>query len=121
MERRDHHAWTLEDLQAGLAASGTTADFSSIFRAAEKLVADGAARKILLEDGRARFELEQAHHDHLLCIRCGELVAVPCLIGRDDFATLERVAEIAITDHHLVLSGICRDCRTPASDGTRRE
>jgi Fur family transcriptional regulator, ferric uptake regulator len=120
MEERDHHAWTFEDLQAGLAARGTAADFSTIFRAAEKLVADGAARKILLEDGRARFELEQAHHDHLLCTRCGELVAVPCLIGRDDFAALEREAEIAISDHHLVLSGICRDCRDRPSERTGR-
>jgi Fur family transcriptional regulator, ferric uptake regulator len=120
MERHDHHAWTLEDLQAGLAARGMTADFSSIFRAAEKLVADGAARKIQLEDGRARFELEQAHHDHLLCIRCGELVAVPCVIGQDEFAALEREAEIAITDHHLVLSGICRECRTPSPDQVKR-
>ena len=111
MERHDHHAWTLEDLQAGLVARGMKADFSTVFRAAEKLVADGVARKILLEDGRARFELDEAHHDHLLCIRCGELVAVPCVIGPEGFATLEREAEIAITDHHLVLSGICRACR----------
>ena len=121
MEERDHHAWTLEDLQAGLAARGTAADFSTVFRAAEKLVADGAARKIQLEDGRARFELEQAHHDHLLCIRCGELVAVPCVIDRDDFAALEREAEIAITDHHLVLSGMCRDCRDLPPEPTGRE
>ena len=121
MERHDHHAWTLDDLQAGLTARGMAADFSTIFRAAEKLVADGALRKIQLEDGRARFELEQAHHDHLLCTRCGELVAVPCVIGRDDFATLEREAEIAITDHHLVLSGLCRDCRDPSPEqATRR-
>ncbi|HXP03270.1 MAG TPA: transcriptional repressor [Stellaceae bacterium] len=120
MERRDHHAWTLEDLQVGLAAHGVTADFSTIFRAAERLVADGATRKIQLEDGRARFELEQAHHDHLLCIRCGELVAVPCVIGRDDFATLEREAEIAITDHHLVLSGLCRECRDLSPDQAKR-
>jgi len=111
MEGRNHHAWTLEDLQAGLAAAGAPADFSTIFRAAEKLVAVGAARKIQLEDGRARFELAEAHHDHLLCTRCGELLAIPCVIGQDGFATLEREAKIAITDHHLVLSGVCRQCR----------
>jgi Fur family transcriptional regulator, ferric uptake regulator len=120
MERLDHHAWTLEDLQVGLIARGMSADFSTVFRAAEKLVAEGAARKIQLEDGRARFELEQAHHDHLLCTRCGELVAVPCVIGRDDFAALEREAEIAITDHHLVLSGVCRDCRNPSPEQAER-
>lgn len=118
MERRDHHAWTLEDLQAGLIAGGTTADFSTIFRAAEKLVAEGLARKIQLEDGRARFELAQEHHDHLLCTCCGELVAIPCVIGSGEVAALEREAEIAVTDHHLVLNGLCRECRDPSHSHT---
>ncbi|HXC30729.1 MAG TPA: transcriptional repressor [Stellaceae bacterium] len=111
MRERHHHAWTLEDLHAGLAERDIAADFSSVFRAAEKLAAAGDIRKLTLEDGRARFELRDAHHDHLHCTRCGELVPVPCLLGPGNFAALEREAGIAILDHHLVLSGICRDCR----------
>jgi len=113
MRERDHHAWTLEDLHAGLAGRAVPADFSSVFRAAEKLAAAGTLRKLTLDDGRARFELIDAHHDHLHCTRCGELVPIPCLIGAAHFAALEREAGVAILDHHLVLSGICRDCRTP--------
>jgi Fur family ferric uptake transcriptional regulator len=111
MRERRHHAWTLEDLQAGLAERSVEADFSSVFRAAEKLAGEGAIRKLTLDDGRARFELIEAHHDHLLCTKCGELVPVPCVIGARAFAALERAAGIAITGHHLVLSGLCRDCR----------
>jgi len=118
MQRRDHHAWTLEDLQAGLAEHTMAADFSSIFRAAEKLAAAGILRKLILDDGRARFELADTHHDHLLCTSCGELVAVPCVIGRDDFAALERDAGIAILDYHLMLSGTCRDCRTASGEAS---
>lgn len=114
MRGRHHHAWTLEDLQAGLAARAVVADFSSIFRAAEKLAAMGDIRKLILEDGRARFELHDAHHDHLHCTRCGELVPLPCLFGPSDVAALERETGVAILDHHLVLSGICRECRVPA-------
>lgn len=111
MRERHHHAWTLEDLHAALVERHVAADFSSVFRAAEKLGAAGDIRKLTLEDGRARFELTGAHHDHLLCTGCGELVPVPCLIGRADFAALERATGIAVRDHHLVLSGLCRDCR----------
>ena len=106
------HAWTLEELQSGLAGQGQTTDFSSVFRAAERLAADGLIRKVLLEDGRARFELGGAHHDHLYCTRCHELVPVPCIIERDDFAALERATGAAIHDHHVVLSGVCRECRS---------
>ena len=107
----ERHAWTLEELHDGLARHGRDTDFSSVFRAAERLAADGVVRKLLLEDGRARFELAAAHHDHLLCLRCHALVAVPCLIERADYAALERETGAAILDHHLVLSGVCRACR----------
>jgi len=111
MKQRDNQAWTLEDLRAGLAGTDVRADFSSVFRAAEKLAAEGEIRKLLLEDGRARFELFDAHHDHLLCTRCGKLVPIPCMIGDDEFAALERDTGIVIQDHHLVLSGLCTECR----------
>ena len=110
----ERHAWTLEELHADLAGQGWSSDFSSVFRAAEKLTADGIARKLLLEDGRARFELVGAHHDHLYCTRCHELVPVPCVVERDDFAALERETGAAIHDHQIILSGVCRNCRTDA-------
>jgi len=113
----ERHAWTLEELHAGLARHGRVTDFSSVFRAAEKLAAGGTLRKLLLDDGRARFEPVGTHHDHLYCTRCHALVPVPCVIAREDFAALERATGAAILDHHLVLSGLCRDCRTAPAAG----
>jgi Fe2+ or Zn2+ uptake regulation protein len=120
MAAGERHAWTLEELHAGLDRRGLATDFSSVFRAAERLTADGVTRKLLLEDGRSRFELAAAHHDHLYCTRCHVLVPVPCLIGHDHFAALERATGAAVLDHHLVLNGICRDCRMlpEAGEGT---
>lgn len=113
----ERHAWTLEELHAGLARQGRLTDFSSVFRAAEKLASAGTLRKLLLDDGRARFELVGAHHDHLYCTCCHALVPVACVITREDFAALERATGAAILDHHLVLSGLCRDCRTAGAAG----
>jgi Fur family ferric uptake transcriptional regulator len=110
------HAWTLEDLHSELGRRGQATDFSSVFRAAEKLVAGGALRKLLLDDGRARFELAEGHHDHLYCTRCHGLVPVPCMIGPEEFAALERGTGVAVLDHHVILSGLCRSCRAAAQD-----
>jgi Fe2+ or Zn2+ uptake regulation protein len=107
----ERHAWTLEELHAAVVERGHPADFSSVFRAAEKLAASGIIRKLLLDDGRARFELRSTHHDHLYCTKCRHLVPVPCLIEAGDFATLERETGIAVLDHHLILNGLCRECR----------
>jgi Fe2+ or Zn2+ uptake regulation protein len=107
----ERHAWSLDELHADLARQGRVSDFSSVFRAAEKLAGDGVVRKLLLDDGRTRFELVGAHHDHLYCTRCHELAPVPCLVEHSDFAALERATGAAILAHHLILSGVCRSCR----------
>ena len=112
----ERHAWTLEELHLALERRGRMTDFSSVFRAAEKLAVDGLARKVLLDDGRTRFELVGAHHDHLYCTRCHELVPVPCIIEHDRFAAVERATGAAILDHHVVLRGLCRGCRESGSN-----
>jgi Fur family transcriptional regulator, ferric uptake regulator len=111
MEGRGHHAWTLENLQSGLAQRGASGDFSSIFRVAERLVAEGMLCKVMLDDGRARFELVTAHHDHLHCTACDELVSVPCVIERIASAALEAEIGVTISEHHIIFSGLCPNCR----------
>lgn len=122
MDGGGRHVWTLDELHSALVESGQPTDFSSVFRAAEKLAAAGIVRKLLLDDGRARFELSSAHHDHLYCTKCRQLVPVPCLIESGDFATLERETGIAVLDHHLILNGLCRECResTTADSSSHR-
>jgi Fe2+ or Zn2+ uptake regulation protein len=120
IEAKEHHAWTLEDLQSALAERGAKGDFSSIFRAAEKLVAEGMLCKVMLDDGRARFELVAAHHDHLHCTACDELVPVPCVIERASSAALEAETGIAISEHHIIFSGLCSNCRADQTGRQRR-
>jgi Fe2+ or Zn2+ uptake regulation protein len=114
MTRNEHHAWTLEDLHAGLASAGIATDFSSVFRAAEKLVAEGEIRKLQVEDGKTYFERVSAHHDHLHCTRCGELVAIPCVVPRRTLAALESKTGVTITAHQVSFVGLCADCRIAA-------
>lgn len=113
----ERHAWALDELHTALIERGLATDFSSVFRAAEKLAAEGMLRKLLLDDGRARFELVGSHHDHLYCTRCRELVPVPCVIAHDDFAALERETGASIRAHQVILSGLCRNCRAAAKEG----
>jgi len=119
MQASELHAWTIEALQGGLAERGTAADFSSIFRAAEKLAAEGALCKVLLDDGRARFELAASHHDHLHCTGCDALIPVPCVIKRTASAALAAEIGVAISEHHIIFSGLCQNCR--AGEAIRQE
>ena len=110
MKESGHHAWTLEAFQAGLAESGASADFSSVFRAAEKLVSEGVLVKVLLDDGRARFELAASHHDHLHCTTCNRIVE----FRNEDLLRLRDSVSLAhgfrATGHRFVISGVCPAC-----------
>lgn len=114
LQGADHHAWTLEDLRAGLAHREIAADFSTVYQAAEKLVVDGMAAKLVLDDGRARFELALAHHDHLHCTGCDELIAVPRLLDQHAFPRLETQVGVTVAEHQVMLSGLCPTCARTA-------
>jgi Fur family ferric uptake transcriptional regulator len=110
----ERHAWTLEEIRDSLVRGGTKTDFSSIFRASEKLIADGAIKKLSLEDGRACFEQAAAHHDHLHCTDCDRLVAIPCVIPRKALTAIEARAGVTISEHQVTLIGLCPTCRIAA-------
>ncbi|HUJ88332.1 MAG TPA: transcriptional repressor [Burkholderiales bacterium] len=114
MARGKRHAWTLEDLHGSLARTGAPIDFSSVFRAAEKLTADRVIEKVVLESGRARFELAGTHHDHLYCSNCQRLVPLPCVLRPRDLAELESHTGVGITGHRILFRGVCRKCRSAA-------
>src|SRR5260370_6835476 len=80
----ERHAWTLEELHAGLARLGRETDFSSVFRAAEKVAADGAVHKLLPDDGRARFALAATHHAPRYCTTSHTLRPSSCPIRHDE-------------------------------------
>lgn len=113
MMAQNRHAWTLEEIHADLAALRVMADFSSVFRAVERLEAEGVLRRLHVDEGPARFEPSGAHHDHLHCTGCGRLIPISCLARRIDLKALEAETGFAVAGHDIVLSGTCQDCRAP--------
>jgi Fe2+ or Zn2+ uptake regulation protein len=91
---------------------------SSVYRNLAVLEQAGVARRVMTEEGTARYELAEdltQHHHHLVCRVCGavEDVTVP--------VRLERTVERALADaaarvgfegvsHRLDLIGTCRNC-----------
>lgn len=110
MQARGHHAWTLEELREQLALRGTRADFSTVFRAATRMEAEGLVRRVDLDDGRTHFEVRDEHHDHLRCSICGEVTPVPCGALSAAMADMEAATGFRISSHRLVLTGVCGRC-----------
>ena len=104
------HDWSIEDLVEELASRGIAANFSTVFRALTRLEDDGLVRRVELGDGKARYESEGAHHEHVRCERCGTVGEVPgCVVGE----AVPRVQELTgfrVTGHQILFSGVCPKC-----------
>ena len=64
------------------------------------------------DEGRATYELQEGrHHDHIVCVRCGQVEEfVDPEIEKAQRQVATRLG-YEMTDHSLVLYGICRECR----------
>jgi Fur family transcriptional regulator, ferric uptake regulator len=91
---------------------------SSAYRNLGVLEEVGVARRVVTEEGIARFELAEdltEHHHHLVCRVCGavEDVRVPArLEGLVDRALAEAAERVGFRglSHRVDLLGTCRDC-----------
>ncbi|HEX5949871.1 MAG TPA: transcriptional repressor [Actinomycetota bacterium] len=92
---------------------------SSVYRNLSVLEHVGAVRRVITEEGVARYELAEdltTHHHHLVCRSCGtvEDVTMPARLERTVERTLAEAAAAADFEgavHRVDLIGTCRDCR----------
>ena len=101
------------EIEDELRASGRPTGRASVYRVLDLLVDHGLAERLEVGDGQARFERSHPdgeHHHHLVCDRCGRLVAFddPGLeraIGR-----LSERLGVRIDSHDVLLRGACQRC-----------
>ena len=101
------------EIEDELRASGRPTGRASVYRVLHLLVEHGLVERPEVGDGQARFERSHPdgeHHHHLVCDRCGRLVAFddPGLeraIGR-----LSERLGVRIDSHDVLLRGACQRC-----------
>jgi Fur family ferric uptake transcriptional regulator len=108
----DEHL-SVETIQRRLKDQGERVGTATIYRTLDVLVRSGLVRAHDFGEGFKRYEPmpQQAHHEHLICLRCGKVVEF-----QND--RLERMIPIIADEHafqhqrHRVeVYGLCRDCR----------
>jgi Fur family ferric uptake transcriptional regulator len=112
MENSTNRHQSAEDVYKALLDSGEEVGLATIYRVLTQFESAGIVKRHHFEEGHSVFELNQgAHHDHILCVKCGRV---------DEFVdeTIEtRQKAIAndlgyeMTDHSLYMYGICPACR----------
>ena len=119
---------TVDDVLAGLMASGTRVGRTTVYRTLEALVAEGTMAKVAdVRGGAARYRMlatdardagsDPPAHGQLRCVSCGRVIPLDCdMLGA--FARhVEEDHGFAIDARRTVLYGLCADCRAAARRG----
>ncbi len=109
--------YPMEDLIADLRRRGIRGSKATVYRTLPLLAEAGIVKPAIVAGDAKSYETTfgSAHHDHLICTRCGKVVE----FGFDALEVLQR--EVAarhgfrLHDHHHELVGTCPECL--AKDG----
>ena len=102
---------TSEEIHSRVRTDHPNIGYTTVYRTMKLLCDAGLASERRFDDGVTRYEIEQEHHDHLVCLRCGKIIEFEC--EEIEVAQVE-VAErhgFEILRHRNELYGHCKDCR----------
>lgn len=84
---------------------------STVYRTLELLERSGCVYKSELDNHVVYHHADEGHHHHLVCERCGRIIEC----DEDVITPLEEALEKRYGFHvhlqHMVINGICQDCR----------
>ena len=113
LESGDARHFSAEDVYRAMLDAGEEVGRATVYRVLTQFETAGMVIRHNFEGGRAVFELDdRAHHDHIVCTRCGriqEFVDVTIEKHQDEIA---RQHGFQISDHSLVIYGICATCQS---------
>jgi Fur family ferric uptake transcriptional regulator len=106
---------TIEKLLEKVRSTDPHVGYATVYRTMKLLAESGIVDEHKFVDGFTRYELadEQAHHDHLICLKCGSITEFeePLIEELQDRIAARYSFEVQQHKHELY--GVCRDCRTP--------
>ncbi|MCA9352844.1 transcriptional repressor [Patescibacteria group bacterium] len=98
---KNNHLLSIADIHTKIKG----ADYSTIYRNVEQLVAAGTIKRVVLGKDTVMYEMANEHdqHDHFVCTNCGLV---------DEVEQLSRplpIGKYVITD--VLFRGVCHKCR----------
>ncbi|HID35796.1 MAG TPA: transcriptional repressor [Ghiorsea sp.] len=114
INRSDKH-WDADDVAYALKEEGISIGIATVYRGLAALADQGLIESIQLADKKRYERADKAHHDHLICTRCGSIeeFCEPEIESLQDKVAAER--GFKIEGHQLLLFGLCKTCKAEES------
>lgn len=112
LENSSNKHLSAEDLYKLLKNNGEEVGLATIYRVLTQFSIAGIVTKHNFEENCSVFELfHQEHHDHLVCIKCGNIIEFTDQIIEDRQIKIAENNHFQIEDHSLIIYGYCNNCR----------
>lgn len=87
-------------------------NLSTVYRTLDLLKEKDMLVKIMIEDGKARYQIkENEHHHHLICLNCYKKVPLEYCPLQEMEKELKDKTDFEIINHRLELYGLCPECQ----------
>ena len=111
LEKSDQVHVSAEDVYRQLLEMGEDIGLATVYRVLTQFEGAGLVKRHHFDTGHSVFELERGdHHDHLLCIKCGRVEEFIDEMIEKHQKSIAKQRGFTITDHSLVIYGICKQC-----------
>lgn len=111
LEQSPNHHLSAEGIYKALLETGEDVGLATVYRVLTQFESAGLVNRHNFEGGHSVFELSQgAHHDHLVCIKCGSVEEFVDEIIEKRQETIAAQANFHMTDHALNIYGVCGSC-----------
>jgi Fur family transcriptional regulator, ferric uptake regulator len=95
-----------EDLYKKLLSQGDEVGVATVYRVLNQFDDAGIVTRHHFEGGKSVFELtHQEHHDHLVCLKCGEVIEFNDDLIEEQQKLISKKFGIKLTNHSLYLYG----------------
>lgn len=122
LERAKDHHLSAEDVYKALLDLGEDIGLATVYRVLTQFEAAGLIFRHNFEGGYSVFELAQgAHHDHLVCVQCGQVEEFVDDIIESRQQIIAENARFKMKYHTLTIYGVCPRCdslKLTANDNT---
>lgn len=104
--------FTAEEMYDKLKQTNSNIGLTTVYRTLKLFCECGLANELKLADGISRYEhlFGHKHHDHLICIECGQFIEVLDPEIEELQNRLAQKNDFKVLHHRMELYGICKDC-----------
>jgi Fur family ferric uptake transcriptional regulator len=106
-----HEHVSAEQLYQKVRSDAPSIGYTTVYRTLKLLVDAGIAQERRFDDGLTRYEVEHAHHDHLVCLTCGKIIEFESKLIEDTQDKIAVEYGFNVVRHRHELYGHCSKCQ----------